>query len=89
MTDHDEVGLRPNSQWVRRVQSERRARTANHEVSIPSGLVFELLHIAQELREQAAYVEPYSDTHASALRTCAALRSCAVRIQAIAEQANT
>ena len=61
-------------------RAERRTR---HEVSIPSGLVLELLQIAQELRERAAYIENYSDAHA------AALRSCAVRVNAIAERANS
>ena len=83
--DINETGLSTvrKNEWATRAQSERRARTTDHEVSIPSGLVLELLAIAQELRERAAYISNYSDAHA------AALRSCSVRVQAIAERANS
>ena len=64
-------------------RAERRTR---HEVSIPSGLVLELLQIAQELGERAAYIENYSDAHAAAVST---LRFCAGRVKAIAERANS
>ena len=58
-------------------------RTTDHEVSIPSGLVLELLQIAQELRERAAYIRPTYDSHANAIG------QISVRVQAIAERANS
>lgn len=84
--------LRPKSTWVDRV-GERRT---THHISIPSGIVLELSQAAEDLRSIAGYVGAnYSGAHAE-LRTIAVsgahaerLRTIAVTLQTVAEQANT